>query len=83
MKENNEKTWKSGWMVKYYIWLQGEMELEFIKNVNKQGEFQFIWNPNCACFDTVLKYIFRSKASFFLDLKLEWNDRNFENKISR
>jgi hypothetical protein len=44
-----------GWIVKYYIWLHGEMELEFIKNVKKQGEFQFIWNPNCACFDRVLK----------------------------
>jgi hypothetical protein len=61
------------------------MELELIKNVKKQGEFQFIiyLNPNCACFDSVLKYIFKSKLLFFLDLKLEWNDRNFENEISR
>jgi hypothetical protein len=41
------------------------MELEFIKNVKKQGEFQFILNPNCACFDRGLKYIFRFKAFFF------------------
>ncbi len=45
---------KIGWMMKYYIWLQGETKLEFVENARKQSKFQFTSNPSCACFDKPL-----------------------------
>jgi hypothetical protein len=89
MKEKNgenKRLEKIGWMMKYYIWLQGEMKLEFVKNARKQSKFQFTWNRSCTCFDKPLfwnEFFIKDLILYFSDLKLEWSDKFFETKVPR
>jgi hypothetical protein len=69
MKEKNIKKKRIGenWMdgeILHLIALWGKIEFKFIINTKNQNNFQFTWNPSCACFG-------KKKKS---NLKLEWSD---------